>query len=301
MRIESHLAKRMRCRYAALALALILGASACKSNTQPEGPAKTPVPAQVEPTPASEPAEAAALAEPAIKSALAAEMPYATLRKTLLNAGWLPLRDPLCWENVGGSADVCYRLPEVEGCSGDGRCTMRFASEKDGAILRVTTYGDYRRWNRRGEETALSVKSFSFAPVKSVAATTSAAPACPARDFDAFLKAFASDPAVERSFTAPLVSVAEIGGGDDGDDAVPVYMLGADYIGFNVEYSDNAFHFVSDKGQRDSSALELKVDERDRDVYGVRYLYGMSEGNSYTFESADGCWYLTEDPEPPSP
>lgn len=89
VRIESHLAKRMRCRYAALALALILGAAACKSNTQPEGPAKAPVPAQVEPTPASEPAETTASAEPAIKSALAAEMPYATLRKILLDAGWL--------------------------------------------------------------------------------------------------------------------------------------------------------------------------------------------------------------------
>ena len=309
MIVAVHSLKQVRYRSVAIALMLTFASVACKPTISAETAAKAAEPAPVAqnasavvpavsaPGSATSSATSSAFVEPAIKSVLPEGMAYASLRKTLLDAGWLPLRDPMCWENVGGEAAVCYQLPEVESCSGDGRCAMRFANEKDGATVRVTTYGDYRRWNRSGEESAFPVKSVSFAPV----ATVSASPACPARQFDAFLKAFASDRAVQRGFTAALVRVAEIGGGEDGDDAVPVYMQGADYAGFNVEHSGGAFHFVNEKGNKDASALELKIEERDQGVRGVEYRYGMSEGNSYIFEEIEGCWYLTEDPQPPSP
>jgi hypothetical protein len=303
--IEFHPTKRTRYRSEVLALALILALVACKPNAQPEAAAKVSAPAaaQMEPTAVAAPA---AFVEPAIKSVLLVDMPYAGLRKTLLDAGWLPLRDPMCWENVGGEARVCSELPEVESCSGDGRCAMNFASEKDGAKVRVTTYGDYGRWNTPGEESALLVKSVSFSPVKAAlaAADPSAAPVsprCPSRDFDAFLKAFATDPVVERRFTAPLVAVSELYSTDDGDLSRLVYVDGASYDDFNVAFAGDAFHFVDAEGKTDAAPLKLSVEAETEKVRKVRYLYGMSEGNSYRFEEQGDCWYLTEDPEPPSP
>jgi hypothetical protein len=300
--------KRMRYRDLAIALALAAASTACKPNAQLEAAAKTQPPTAVpsETTAAATPDAPAAFAEPVVKQALKADMPYATLRKTLLDAGWLPLRDPKCWENVGGEARVCGELPEVESCSGDGRCAMNFASEKDGAIVRVTTYGDYRRWNTPGEESAMPVKSFSFSPAyPSTAQADPAAkavpPACPSRDFDGFLKAFASNPDLERRYTVPLVMVSELYSGEDGDFPRQVYISGSSYGGFNVEFRDGAFHYVDAEGKTDTSPLKLSVESEGEKMRKVSYSYGMSEGNSYRFEEQSDCWYLTEDPEPPSP
>jgi hypothetical protein len=240
---------------------------------------------------------AATSAKPAIDAAFAKDMPYATLRKHLLDAGWLPLRDPACWENAGGGSSVCGELPEVESCSTDGYCNMAFANAVDGARIDVTTYGPYERWNTPGEEASVAVQAWK---VSSIGAVESA-PACPSGDFDAFLQDFAADEKIERAFTAPFVKVAELGGGEDGDDAVLVYEAGAKYDGFNVVYSERAFHFVDGAGAKDASPLTLSTEAQGDDVRIVRYRYGMSEGNSYRFERKDGCWYLTQDPEPPSP
>ncbi|MGO7888913.1 hypothetical protein ACC740_39235, partial [Rhizobium ruizarguesonis] len=76
------------------------------------------------------------------------------LRKQLLGAGWLPLRDPMCRENVGGTAEVCFVLPEVESCSGDGYCKMHYANAAENRRISVTTYGPYGKWNVPGEESA---------------------------------------------------------------------------------------------------------------------------------------------------
>jgi hypothetical protein len=301
--------KRMRYRHLAVALALVAVSAACKPNAQPEAAkAQTPQPAPAEAQTAEAPdaPTAATFAELAVKLALKTEMPYATLRKNLLDAGWLPLRDPMCWENVGGEARVCGDLPEVESCSGDGRCAMSFASEKDGAKIRVTTYGDYRRWNTPGEESSVAVKSFSFLPANAANAEADPAakavsPACPARDFDRFLKAFASNPDLERRYTAPLVTVSELYSGEDGDFPRQVYVIGSGYDGFNVEFRDGAFHYVDAEGKADASPLKLSVEPEGEKIRKVRYSYGMSEGNSYRFEEQGDCWYLTEDPEPPSP
>jgi hypothetical protein len=128
-----------------------------------------------------------------------------------------------------------------------------------------------------------------------------AALACPSRDFEAFLKAFAADDRIKRAFTAPVVKVAELGGGEDGDETVHVYQPASGYVDFNVTYADGAFHFVDAKGSKDASPLDVKFESQGDRIRNVRYLYGMSEGNGYRFEQKDGCWYLTEDPDPPSP
>jgi len=241
-------------------------------------------------------AATAAAAQPAVDAGFKEGMPYATLRKQLIDAGWLPLRDPECWKNAGPGSTVCGELPEVESCSGDGYCNMYFASADAGKRIEINTYGPYERWNVPGEESALAVKSWQVSPID-----VQAAPACPSQDFDAFLKAFASNDQTERAFTAPVVKVAELGGGEDGTDTVMVYETGRSYDGFNVAYSDNAFHFVDSEGAKDKASLKLDVQPQGDDVRRVSYQYGMSEGNSYTFRHTDGCWFLTQDPEPPSP
>lgn len=250
------------------------------------------------PPPASTPAAATPEATPAIEAAFREGMPFAELRKRLLDAGWLPLRDPMCRENVGGTAEVCFELPEVESCSGDGYCNMHYASAAENRRISVTTYGPYGKWNTPGEESALAVRSWK---TSALPAAETAAPACPSTDFDAFLKAFASDETIERAFTAPLVKVADLGGGVDGTDSVLLYAAGSDYAGFNVAWRDGAFHFAGPDGNVDPAPLELQVEPQGDAARIVRYGYGMSEGNSYRFEQRDGCWRLTEDPEPPSP
>ena len=286
----------MRYRSASI-LTLMLLAAACKPTAPAAEPAGAVTPAVVA-TAASAPPTAA----PAVDSAFTKEMPYADLRKRLTDAGWLPLRDPMCRENVGGAALVCGELPEVESCSGDGHCVMHFANAGEGKRIRVAAYGPSERWNVPGEEATFAVTSWEVSALEPAAKSMNgAAPACPSQDFDAFLKTFASDARVERAFTASVVKTAELGGGEDGDDTVLVYQPAAGYADFNVEYTDNAFHFIDANGKKDAASLELKVEPQGDDVRMVRYQYGMSEGNSYKFEKKAGCWYLTEDPDPPSP
>ncbi len=281
----------------ALIVTLMLLIAACKPTAPVAEPAAAVAPAAAEAAVPPAPA-----ATSVVESTFTKDMPYADLRKRLTDAGWLPLSDPTCRENVGGEALVCGELPEVESCSGDGHCVMHFANAAEGKRMRVTAYGPSDRWNTAGEESAFAVRSWDVSALEPAAKSIEGvAPACPSRDFDAFLKAFASDDRVERAFTAPAVKVAELGGGEDGDDTVFVYLPAASYADFNVKHAGNAFHFVDGYGKQDASALDLKVEAQGDDVRMVRYQYGMSEGNSYKFVRKADCWYLTEDPDPPSP
>jgi len=278
-------------------LTVVLLAAACKPTTPAADAAAAAPPAAAQP--ATPPAEAAA---PAVESGFSKEMPYADLRKRLTDAGWLPLRDPMCWENVGGEARVCGELPEVESCSGDGHCVMHFANADQGKRMRVTTYGPSERWNVPGEEAAFAVKSWDVSSLEPAAKSIEgAAPACPSRDFDAFLKAFASDPRIERAFTAPAVKVAELYSDDAGDQTRMVYVAGGAYDDFNVDHVDNAYRFVDGEGKVDTTPLKLDIASEGDRVRAVSYRYGMSEGNSYRFEDRGDCWYLAQDPDAPAP
>jgi hypothetical protein len=282
-------ATRFPVRFPLLTAALLMAVVACRAAPAGEVPVAPP---------ATSPSAAAPAATPSAKplpAAVAEGKPYAAVRQALLADGWLPLRNPECWSNIGGDAPVCNQLPEVESCSSDGYCNMDFA---DGARrLEVTTYGPYERWNTPGQESALQVKSFEVQPL-----SADVPPACPSNDFDAFLKVFASDDAVRTAFTAPLVKVAEIEDrGDDGYFPRMTYQTATTYRGFNVVYAGDAFHFVDGNGRRDPKPLALKIDAPSPDRREVSYLYGMSEGNSYRFDLLDGCWRLTEDPRPPTP
>lgn len=223
-------------------------------------------------------------------------MAYAKLREAVLDAGWLPLRDTQCWENVGGEAAVCDALPETASCSGDGHCLLWFAAA-DGRRLRVDAYGPFERWNAKGEEAAFAVRGWELHPAPVAPAT-----ACPsADDFDAFLSGFAADPAAERAYTAPVVKVAELYADDRGDHSRIVYVEAGEYRDFNLDHVDGSYRFVDAEGKVDTDPLPLQISTEAGGARTVRYQYGMSEGNSYRFERRSNCWYLTQDPEPPAP
>jgi hypothetical protein len=290
---------------ACLLFPLILLA-ACEQATSAASPAKDSAPAMVpaQVTPAAvgpiqsgaAPSASVPTAEPDIAKSFQKDMVYSDLRKKLLAESWLPLRDPKCWENVGGKAEVCNYLPEVESCSADGYCKMRFAHRELGLRIQVGTYGPYNQENTVGSGSATSVRFWSFRKLD-----TPAAAACPSRDFDQFLSKFASDTSLARTFTAPVVKVVELLSDGEGDRPRPVYMQAADYSGFKVRYADGGFHYVDGEGAVDASPLRLKVSKESQDKRLVRYGLNMSEGNSYRFENTNGCWLLTEDPEAPAP
>jgi hypothetical protein len=280
----------MRYRNAALCLLALLLA-ACKPDapaTDAAVPATAPdaAPAAQGPVPAP-----AAPPAPAVDAAFAKGMPYADVRRRLLDAGWLPLRDPACRENVGGEARVCGDLPETESCSGDGHCVMHFANASVAQRMRVTAYGPYDRWDAPGEQAAFAVQSWERSPV-----SAAAAPECPAQDFDAFLQRFAADEAIERAFTAPLVKVAELGGGEDGDDTVVTYQSASAYDQFILQHRDDKWYIKPSEGAAASAPIEVAIRAESDGAYYVS-IPGNVEGISYRFERRGDCWQLTSDPD----
>lgn len=273
-----------------LALVLIAG---CKPAAQAgDAAAQAAAPAAATAAVAATEAVTAPAAQTAIDAGFKEGMPYATLRKQLIDAGWLPLRDPECWKNAGAGSTVCGLLPEVESCSGDGYCNMYFANADAGKRIEISTYGPYERWNEPGQEAALAVKSWQVSPLDA-----QAAPACPSQDFDAFLKAFASNDQTERAFTAPVVKVAELGGGEDGDDTVMVYEEGAKYDAFVLRFNDGKW-ILKPQPELEGRVIpaNVAVKPEGNGAYYVT-LPGNVEGISYRFERRNDCWQLTSDPE----
>lgn len=269
-------------------------ATACSAQDSSADPQATSAPsAAVSAAAAAAPAAAAPEAKPAIEAAFREGMAFAEVRKRLLDAGWLPLRDPMCRENVGGTAEVCFELPEVESCSNDGYCNMHYANAAENRRISVTTYGPYDKWNVAGQESVLAVRSWKASVLH---AGKAAAPACPSSDFDAFLKAFASDEKIERAFTAPLVRVAMLGGGEDGDEQIDVYENSEDYDGFMLRYHGDAWRLTVADESSSGVPAEIKVTA---EPDGQRYvtLPGSVEGISYRFAMIDGCWRLAADPD----
>ena len=235
-------------------------------------------------------------AELAFAAQMQPETAYADLRGAVLESGWLSLQTPGCAANLGGDAGACRELPELDACSADGACLMRFGEASSNRVLTVRTYGDLRRWQDGGDAATLRV-------VESSVALPESAPdaACPAADFDGFLRAFAADPALRLRFTAPLVRVMQSRDVFENTEIYPSVVRAEDFRGFPVTFADGAFHYVDAEGQRDPAPLTLDVSAVGGGLQRVSWSYGMSEGNAVLFSAADGCWQLVEDPEPSMP
>lgn len=136
------------------------------------------------------------------------------------------------------------------------------------------------------------------APVSDPSANQTAL--CPGATFEKFLEAYASDDKVRREFTRPQVKV--VTSDDIGEDSVVgTRMIDAsEYSGFNLRHEGDGFHVVDADGVVDPETTSVSVKPEEAG-YLVSYRYGMSEGNSYRFVKERGCWFLAEDPEPPSP
>jgi hypothetical protein len=128
--------------------------------------------------------------------------------------------------------------------------------------------------------------------------TQAGVPACPARDFEGFLQAYASDPRVRERFTAPVLQVARISESEAGDTTVLESVPADEYEGFLLSYRNGKFGFVG--GERDADAnapgLALILKPEPAGAYFVTFPDNV-EAISYRFERHGDCWRLTEDPE----
>lgn len=125
--------------------------------------------------------------------------------------------------------------------------------------------------------------------------------ACPGRNFPEFLQRFASEDAIQDAYTSEHVVVADYENPDDLEESAVVnkQVPKSQYKDFSLRYEDGAFHNVDAAGEVDPAPLDVMIEKRGDDYY-VKYLYGMSEGNSWLFKPRRDCWVLAEDPEPPS-
>lgn len=280
-----------------IALCLVLMAlAACREQTPPDVAAAAPVATAATPA-ATAPAAPAERPVPAFLSAFKPGMPYAELREAILTAGWLPLRDPACWDKPADNVGLCGALPEVENCDANEVCTLMFAVG-DGNRLRIMADRNAAR-SAEGEEIAsFSVRSWDLLAPESAAAAASCGP----ENFDDFLRNFATDDAARARHTAPFLELGELYIDADGNDASrTVYIAAEDYRDFDLRYRDGAYHHVDASGAVDPAPLQIQVETPSNNARLVRFAYGMSEGNSYRFEKRGDCWTLTGDPEPPSP
>lgn len=258
---------------------LMLG---CKAEAPSAQEANAPASLQ---TPEATTATATQSATQLLEQKLKKDMPYADLRKIVLAEGWLPLKTEDCKENVGGEALICDQQPETESCSGDGHCNMYFANSVGYSTLKVGTYDDF-------------VKFFEFSAMP----VNDNSIACPSQDFKIFLKRFASDKAVQDAFTAPLIKVEELADDEQaGYYNRTVYQQGSNYKDFDLQAQVDGFHVLDGNEEKDPVTTPLDIQPEGKDQYFIKFQYGMSEGNSYRFKKLKDCWYLTEDPEAPSP
>lgn len=107
-------------------------------------------------------------------------MAYGDFRKLVLGKGWEPVANLECKANlVGDGADalcaqnpqltscrICDELPELDSCSNDAHCLMRFHHPDAAGTLEVTGYGEVEYWNETGEDAGLQITGWEIAAPK---------------------------------------------------------------------------------------------------------------------------------------
>lgn len=122
--------------------------------------------------------------------------------------------------------------------------------------------------------------------------------ACPAADFDGFLRAISADPRLRTRHTAAVVSVVEWVDLDEPQRGTHVVRVPrGDYRDFSLVYRDGHFLHAEAASANGGVPVEPRIIPT-TDGYRVEYVFNMSEGNSWTFVRTRGCWELTGEPEP---
>lgn len=269
-------------------LAVVMLTAACKPSAPPEADAAA-APAQAAAAVAAPPS--ATVAEVALPEALKAGAGFPEVRAALEAAGWLPLQDRAdCMGKLGDRSALCYGTPELASCD-DAGCTLAFANA--GAMQRLSLMVGAPTGSDPDETPAFgAVKSWALS---AIGATDPGA--CPAADFEGFLKIFAADPLVRARFTAPLVRVAQmVDRGDAGDQSQQTYVEAGNYAGFALSYRDGAWYPSVDADAPRPAPLEVRISAEDGGAYYVN-VPGSVEGVSYRFERHGDCWRLTADPD----
>ncbi len=116
----------------------------------------------------------------AIDAQLRKGMAYGDFRKAVLAAGWEPLPSPDCRANLLGDAAertcaadpqmiqcrICGEMPELDSCSSDALCLVRFRNMQDGRVMKATGRGELRYWQDAGEDAGLQVVDWEYAAAK---------------------------------------------------------------------------------------------------------------------------------------
>lgn len=123
-------------------------------------------------------------------------------------------------------------------------------------------------------------------------------PACPATDFDGFLRAFASDARVREAFTAPWVRVTDWVDVDATERGTETSRVPRDrYRDFRLRHDGTRYVHVEHDDMPDPVPVEPRVSQTP-DGHRVEYIFAMSEGNSWIFARTAACWQLAADPDP---
>lgn len=112
----------------------------------------------------------------AIASEFRKGMAYGSFRALVLGQGWTPVANAECRANLLGAdaeslcaADpqlsncrICDELPELQSCSGDARCLVRFRHAGSGSELEARAYGEVEYWNDTGDDAGLQLTHWEF-------------------------------------------------------------------------------------------------------------------------------------------
>ncbi len=104
-------------------------------------------------------------------------MAYGDFRKLILSKGWEPVVNPQCKANLAGEGGdelcaknpqltvckICDELPELDACSSDAHCLVRFRHPDATGTLEVTGYGEVEYWTETGDNAGLQVTGWEFA------------------------------------------------------------------------------------------------------------------------------------------
>lgn len=111
-----------------------------------------------------------------LETGLRKGMAYGDFRKLVLDRGWEPVANPQCKANMAGedaeafcaknpqltSCKICDELPELDSCSSDAHCLVRFRHPAEALTLDAVGHGEVQYWAGTGEDAGFRISSWEF-------------------------------------------------------------------------------------------------------------------------------------------